>query len=109
MTENLITSREALRQSIDLDGRYSQCPYCKTSTESRWDLPFFDYQGKEGGYKLRCIHCSYTEVAHNPEAEHMARIEANGKTRYENHINHGFSPEPQPLDDRHYCGCRGWD
>lgn len=97
----------------DLEGRTARC-YCGSTAPSSRNLAFFEFRG-EGSREASetCGVCGFHEIAHDPTAEHMARIEG-GATRYENLMKrvggiHDFTPKGGVDTDRFYCGCRGWD
>jgi hypothetical protein len=100
--------------SPSLVGRSAKCSdTCRIRPSDR-GLAFFEYRGEGSPHATgTCKHCHYNIVAHDPTVEHMARIERNGKTRYENFMHekgqHEFEPVGPADYDRYYCGCRGWD
>lgn len=102
----------------DLTGRMSRCsegcPVIPSEEALEHYRGFFTFRG-EGSHDATetCAVCRYTTQAHDPSAPHMARIEKNGKSRYENFMDrlgaHEFTPIGPFEFDHHYDGCRGWD
>ena len=102
----------------DLVGRQSKCsegcPVLSSTEAYEHYRAFFEFRG-EGSRDATdmCKVCHYALIAHDPTAPHMARLDKNGLSRYDNFMAregaHDFTPAGPFEFDHHYDGCRGWD
>ena len=87
-----------IAEKPSLEGREAQCPYCKKTVLSSWNLAFFEYKGPGSrAAEDACAKCAYYKSAHEKKLPGTPRM------------NHYFVPHGPFEYDSYYCGCRGWN
>lgn len=105
---------------VDLTGRVARCTYDATlrggghaggePVSSSLSLPFFEYQGPGSERAVVMCVCGYSRIAH--EVDDPAYWRGGVRVRrtvVESGTCPGFRPVGADVEDRYYCGCRGWD